>query len=110
MYDDAAMRDLRAMFEDIVLPWPLVTTKRMFGSPCYLAAERLFAFQVSDGCVLTRLPETKAAELSGRMQVKPFLSKGKKIGRWVEVSIAGEEELAILVPYIMESYEEALKA
>jgi len=52
-YSEEDMKDLRRVFEKEVLSWPEVSTKRMFGCPCYQADKRLFAFLVTDGLVIT---------------------------------------------------------
>ena len=43
-YSEYARAYLRRAFEGHVLEWPQVTTKKMFGCPCYQAKGKLFAF------------------------------------------------------------------
>lgn len=102
------MRDLRAAFEDIVLRFPLVSTKFMFGSPCYMAADSLFAFLVGDGVVLTCLDEVKRSELIARFDARPFVSGGKTMSKWILVGVSGEADFDAMVEYVQASYEAAL--
>jgi hypothetical protein len=107
-YDDSEMRDVRAAFEDIVLRFPLVSTKFMFGSPCYLAADSLFAFLVKGGVVLTCLDEALRKELVERFDGRAFVSGGKTMSKWIQVGVAGESDFDAIVEYIQASYEAAL--
>ena len=43
-YDEEKMRNLRQNIEKEILSWPKVTTKKMFGCPCYKFNKKLFAF------------------------------------------------------------------
>jgi hypothetical protein len=58
--------------EKEVLNWPNVTTKKMYGCPCYKNEEKLFAFLVTDCVVLTRVSEQEKIELSKEFEIKPF--------------------------------------
>ena len=51
------MKDLRLVFEEKVLKWEQIDTKKMFGCPCYQDNGKLFAFVVTEGIVLTQLGE-----------------------------------------------------
>ena len=108
MYDDSAMRDLRAAFEDEVLRWPLVAHKTMFGSPCYLAADRMFAFLVSGGLVISCTDEAMRTRLKSQFGARPFVSGGKTIGGWMRVDMEEEAALGRIMPVVAESYEKAL--
>jgi len=54
-YDESMMRELGESLEAVVLGWPGVTTKKLFGCPCYLVDKSMFALLVTGGVVLTRL-------------------------------------------------------
>ena len=53
-YNEEKMKNLRLKLEKEILSWPNVTTKKMYGCPCYKYKEKLFAFLVTDGVVLTK--------------------------------------------------------
>ena len=54
-YDEEKMHDIRLKIDKEVLSWSNVTTKKMFGCPCYKYKDKLFAFLVTEGVVLTKL-------------------------------------------------------
>jgi hypothetical protein len=54
-YSEAESHDLRLHFEKIVLKWPGVHKKMMFGSPAYMTRKTSFAMLVTGGMILTRL-------------------------------------------------------
>ena len=108
MYDDKEMNDLRAAFEDRVLRFPLVTMKRMFGSPCYLAADSLFAFLVTEGVVLTCLDEPMRDRARAELDARAFESGGKTMRTWMLVPAENETDLDRIMPYAHASYEAAL--
>lgn len=43
-YDEEKMKNLRLKFDEKLLIWPDVTTKKMYGFPCYKNKNKLFAF------------------------------------------------------------------
>ncbi|MFQ5838372.1 MAG: hypothetical protein ACE5HJ_06275 [Thermoplasmata archaeon] len=77
--------DLRAVFEDEVLSWPRVATKKMFGCPCYQANDRLFAFLVTQGVVITHLDETDKERLYSQHETTTFPAGKNVVQKWVEV-------------------------
>lgn len=108
MYDESEMLDLRAAFEDVVLRFPLVSTRFMFGSPCYLAADSLFAFLITDGVVLTCLDSDERSELVSSFDAHAFVSGGKTMLRWIQVAASNESDFDRLKVFIKSSYEAAL--
>ena len=55
LYSEEEAGRVRLRFEEEVLGWLEVTTKKMFGCPGYQGAGNLFAFLVTQGAVLTKL-------------------------------------------------------
>gem|GEM_PF-6450684 len=49
------MHDLRVKLQAVILSWPNATAKRVYGCPCYKNSDKLFAFLVTDGVVLTKV-------------------------------------------------------
>ena len=54
-YNEEKMKNFRLIIEKEILSWPNVTAKKMYGCPCYKYKEKLFAFIVTDGIVLTKV-------------------------------------------------------
>ena len=71
-YNEEKMHNLRLLIEEEHLNWPNVTTKKMYGCPCYKNKEKLFAFLVTDGVVLTKMSEQDKIRLSKEFTIKPF--------------------------------------
>jgi predicted DNA-binding protein (MmcQ/YjbR family) len=110
-YSEEDTKDLRLAFEDKVLQWPQVSSKKMFGCPCYQANGKLFAFFVTKGVVITQLTQSEREELS-RQQQTTFFQAGKKIVKnWVRVPVKNKRDLGQIMPFVRKSYESAfLKA
>lgn len=75
-YSEEETKELRQALEEQVLNWTGVTKKKMFGCPCYKANEKLFAFLVTNGIVITKLQPSDREE---QVNTEPATSKpGKK--------------------------------
>ena len=109
LYSEEEAGRVRLRFEEEVLGWPEVTTKKMFGCPGYQAAGNLFAFLVTQGAVLTKLsPETQET-LKAQHATEPFGTGDRVVKKWV-VALADEEtDWDGLIPFVKESYQAALK-
>ena len=57
-YNEEKMHDFRLRLEKEIMSWPGVTTKKMYGCPCYKYKDKLFAFMVTDGVVLMKVSES----------------------------------------------------
>lgn len=106
---DTNIQEARAVFEATVLRWPEVITKKMFGSPAYLANGKLFAFFVRDALVITKLSEAERDELAGDYPIEPFQTGSRTIRSWVRAPVAQTSDLDYLLPYITASYSVALE-
>ena len=93
-YSEDEMRDIRAAFEETILSWPNVSTKKMFGCPCYKADNKLFAFLVTGGVVITKLSESDQETLSNLFETTPFQAGKKSVKQWSRVSIPDKTELS----------------
>ncbi len=106
-YDESESRELRERFEAIVLPWPDVTTKKLFGSPSYAVGGPGFAMLVNGGVILTRLDEDRKAALLSDPGAEYFVGHGRVMKKWVLVRIRDPDELGRFVPFIEASYRSA---
>src|SRR3972149_645695 len=63
---DATMRASREALEATILAWPGVARKGMMGCLVYFRGKRFFAFLVTGGLVITKLPDADRAALAKR--------------------------------------------
>jgi len=106
-YSEADAKDLRKAFEGRVLRWAEVSTKKMFGCPCYQARGKLFAFLVTNGIVITQLAGTDREALSKRYPTSAFRAGKKTVPRWVRLSLKKSRDMDGLIPFVRKSYEAA---
>ena len=107
-FDPEAGAAVRERFEAVVLDWPAVTAKTMFGCPSYQADRTLFAVLVTDGVALTRLPDDRRESLAASFETGPFEAGSRTVTKWVQVAVDDPSDLDDLVPYVEASYEAAL--
>ena len=107
-FDETRAGDLRDAFEALVLDWPEVTVRTMFGCPSYQADGTLFAVLVTDGVALTRLPEDRRESLAAAYETGPFQAGDRTVTAWVQATVEDAAALDDLEPYVRASYESAL--
>jgi hypothetical protein len=103
-YDEEKMHNLRLNIEKEILNWPNVTTKKMFGCPCYKFNEKLFAFLVTDGIVLTKLNEKDKMKLSEEFEIKPFKALNRTMKNWPQIPFNEDSDIKKIIPFIKNSY------
>ena len=108
-YSEKETKDLRVALEREILGWNHVSTKKMFGCPCYQAKGMLFVFLVTKGIVITQLQTADRIELSNQQQTTFFQAGKKTIKNWLKLPIENIEELDEVIPFIRKSYREALQ-
>jgi len=108
-FDNEEGAALKTAFEDVVLNWPGVTVKTMFGCPSYQANGTIFAVLVTDGVALTRLPGDHREQVERTFESGPFQAGEQTVTKWVQISIDDVVEIDSLVPHIKASYETALE-
>ena len=107
-YSEKETKDLRLALEKEVLSWAHVSTKKMFGCPCYQAKGKLFVFLVTNGIVITKLEPDDKKELSNQRQTSFFQAGKKTVKNWVKLSVKGTEELDTIMPFVRKSYEHTI--
>ena len=107
-FDPDAGGDLKAAFEAMIDPWPRVTGTTMFGCPSYRAEDTLFAVLVTEGVVLTKLPEDRREEIAEGFETGPFQAGGRTITKWVQITVENSDAIETLQPFVEASYEAAL--
>ena len=108
-YSEEETKEIRIALEKEVLGWNQVSTKKMFGCPCYKVGNRLFVFLVTKGIVFTHLAQTDKEHLSQEYKMDFFNTGKKKIKNWPQIRINSFEELKAVMPYVRKSYERALR-
>ncbi|MEN6343086.1 MAG: luciferase family protein [Methanospirillum sp.] len=104
-YSEAESGELGRKVEEIVMEWPGVTEKKLFGSPAYLVGKTNFLMLVTGGIVLTRLGDQEKDRLLEDPRADYFVGHGRVIKKWVQVSVPSPEDLDAFVPCIRSSYE-----
>jgi len=104
-YNEEKMHRLRMAVEKQILSWPNVSTKKMYGCPCYKHHEKLFAFLVTDGVVLIKMSDQDKVALSKEFEIKPFQAGEKRIMyRWPQIRMQTTADLEKILPFIKKSY------
>lgn len=106
-YSESESQQLREKFEEIVLPWPDVTKKKMFGSPTYSTGGTIFAMLVNEGMVLSQLDEWQKAALLSDPKAEHFVAHGRVIKKWVLIRINNVADIKRYLPFIEASYTSA---
>ena len=107
-YSEEDTRELRLAFEEQVLSLPKVSKKKMFGCPCYKADEKLFAFLVTKGVVITKLGENERETLSSQYQTTPFQAGQRLVQNWIRIPIENKSDLDKIMPFVKKSYNNAV--
>jgi predicted DNA-binding protein (MmcQ/YjbR family) len=106
-YNEEKMKNLRARIEKEVLRWPDVTTKKMYGCPCYKYKDKLFAFLVTDGVVLTKASPQDKIQLSQEFEIKPFHASTRTMKGWPQIPIDEKSDLEKILIFIKNSYNQS---
>jgi len=106
-YSELEDKERREALEKVILQWPGVTSRKMFGCPAYLVDRRLFAFLVSEGIVLTQIRRHERNLLSEDFPVQPFQAGEREIAHWTQVTFTNLYKLPRIMTFVRKSYEEA---
>lgn len=99
-YDEVVMQTRRAAFEQALRRIPGLTVKKMFGCPCYKRHEKMFAFLVTDGLVLTRLAAKDRERLLAKFQGGAFQAGRKTVATWVQAPFQSLNQLDEYLPLL----------
>jgi hypothetical protein len=109
-YNEAKMKSLRLKIEKEILSWSNVTTKKMYGCPCYKHKDELFAFLVTDGVVLTKVSEQDKIKLSKEFKTKPFQAATRTMKGWPQIPFDETPDIKRIIPFIKISYNNQKKS
>ena len=108
-YSEDDAKTMRLAFERKILRWPKVSSKKMFGCPCYKVEDKLFAFLVTDGIVITRLDQADRERLSRKHPTTSFRAGKRRVKNWIKVAIENQTDIDQIMPFLRKSYESALQ-
>ncbi len=108
-YSEDDAKNMRLAFEERILRWPKVNSKKMFGCPSYKAENRLFAFLVTEGIVMTQLNQADREEVSRKYATASFQDGKRRVKNWVKVIIENKKDIDQIIPFVRKSYENALQ-
>jgi len=103
-YNEEKMKNFRLKIEKEIFNWPGVTTKKMYGCPCYKYKHKLFAFLVTDGVVLTKTSEQDKVDLSEKFKIKPFQAATRTMKNWPQIPLNEKSDYTKIVSFIKNSY------
>ena len=106
-YNEEKMKNLRLRLEKEILCWSYITTKKMYGCPCYKYKDKLFAFLVTDGVVLTKASDQDKTKLSKEFRIKPFQAATRTMKGWPQIPLDETSDLIKIIPFIKKSYEQS---
>jgi TfoX/Sxy family transcriptional regulator of competence genes len=103
-YNEEKMKNIRLRLEQEILSWPGVTTKKMYGCPCYKYSNKLFAFLVTNGVVLTKASEQDKVKLSKEFILKPLQAATRTMKGWPQIPIEEASDVQKILSFIKKSY------
>ncbi len=106
-YNEEKMGRFRIRLEKEILSWPGVSTKKMYGCPCYKRQEKLFAFLVTDGVVLTKASEEDKIMVSKEFQIRPFQTANRTMRGWLQIPLGDDSDLRKILFFIEKSYHQS---
>ncbi len=106
-YDEHRMAGIREQLEKSVLRWPGVSSKEMMGCLCYFRGSKFFAFLVTGGMVITKLPEDGRMVLLERLRGEAFEMACRTVKTWVKVPLDKPSDVRAVLPYVKKSYQAA---
>ena len=107
-YDEQQMGEMRAAFEALVMAWPDVSTRKMFGCPSYRAQGHLFAVILTGSLVLTQLPPEVRQALPPELGATAFTAGPRTVLKWAQIPVSRPADLEPLLSFTELSYRTAL--
>ena len=105
-YNEEKMQNFRLKIEKEILSWPDVITKKMYGCPCYKYKDKLFAFLVTGGVVLTKVSEKDKMKLLKEFKIKPFQAATRTMKNWPQIPIDESSDPEKIIPFIKNIYNQ----
>ena len=71
--------------------------------------ERLFAFLVTKGVVITKLAENEKETVTGEFQTTPFQAGKRVVQNWIRIPIQNKLDIDKIIPFVRKSYNNAVQ-
>ncbi len=107
-YDEDKSGKLRFQLEKEIIDWPDISTKKMFGCPCYMVNKKMFAFLVTNGVVIIKLRDEEKKDLQQITATEYFQTDTRTIKKWTKIPVKSENDLEKILPFIKMSYNSVL--
>ena len=107
-YIEEEMKDVRIALEEMILHWPNVKTKKMFGCPCYLVNGKLFMFFITKGIVFVKLSDENREILLRHPDSNLFRAGNRTMENWLTIPVQNQQELPEIMHFIESSYQTAI--
>ena len=91
--------ELKQALDSVLLSWPNVSSRKMFGGVDYMVGGQMFA-ALSEGVVGAKLPDDlrrQALQLAG---VSPFQPTGRPLGTWVQFVVLLADDVSVVIPWL----------
>ena len=92
--------EIKEQLDPRLLPWPGVTSRKMFGAICYLYQDRMFAFITGDSVVTKLPPEERERALEHYGASQFIVSGGRPFGEWVQFCVPAHSKVGDLIGWI----------
>ena len=91
--------EVKQALDIVLLSWPNVSSRKMFGGVGYMVGGKMFA-ALSEGVVGAKLPEDLRAQALQLAGVSPFRPTGRPFGGWVQFVMLLAEDVSAVVPWL----------
>ena len=96
--------ELKDQLDLRLLPWPRVTSKKMFGSICYLYQNGMFAI-IQDDSLVTKLPiSDRERAIRDHGATEFTIGTGRSFGQWTRFRVASPPKVEGVIPWIEMGY------
>ncbi len=96
---------IKLEFENHLLDWPDITSKKMFGHNCYQTNRKLIAFIETKGIVITKLSQTERESIPKKYNTAHYQSGNRNTKHCIRFPVKNLEDINNIIPYVRKSYE-----
>ena len=91
--------ELKQALDSVLLSWPNVSSRKMFGQVGYMVEGQMFA-ALSDGVVGAKLPDDLRQQAFQPAGVSPFRPTGRPFGSWVQFVMLLADDVSAVIPWL----------
>lgn len=96
---------LQRQLDDVIVRWPDVRAKQVFGHRGYVRAGKMFAFLTDEGVGVKAADEAEATRLFARAGVSAFTYRGMEMRLWPVLPLRSEADVDEALGAAQEAYE-----